>query len=266
MLSSTHFPHSKGSTGLVKIIATYNLKGGVGKTATAVNLAYSAQLAGARTLLWDLDPQGAASFYLKNKAKIKGGTERLLEKKRSLANIIRSTDYPRLDLIPADIRLRNFDSELIARKDGERRVGKLLAPIKRDYDVAFLDCPPSMSLVAENIFRTADRILVPIIPTPLSIRAYDQVKAFFLDNDFRSTKILPFFSMVDKRKKLHRELIVEFAKQHPELLPTYIPYASQIEQMGIHQAPVAAFSPNGVGARAFQALLSALLDRTALPI
>lgn len=248
----------------MKIFATYNLKGGVGKTATAVNLAYNAHLAGLRTVLWDLDPQGAASFYLRNKAKIKGGTEKLLEKKRSLNDIVRATDYEKLDLIPSDIRLRNFDSELLPRKDGDRRIGKLLSYIKRDYDVAFLDCPPSISTVAENVFGTADRILVPIIPTPLSIRAYQQMLDFFLNNDLKSSKLLPFFSMVDKRKKLHKELIIEFAKNHPELLQTYVPYASQIEQMGVHQAPVASFLPNGVGARAFEALFKALIDRTNL--
>lgn len=246
----------------MKIFATYNLKGGVGKTATAVNLAYNAHLAGVRTVLWDLDPQGAASFYLRNKAKIKGGTEKLLEKKRSLNDIVRATEYEKLDLIPADIRLRNFDSELLPRKDGDRRIGKLLSYIKQDYDVAFLDCPPSISTVAENVFRTADRILIPIIPTPLSIRAYEQVVNFFLDNDLKSSKLLPFFSMVDKRKKLHKELIIDFARNHPELLQTYIPYASQVEQMGVHQAPVASFAPKGVGARAFEALFQALIGRT----
>lgn len=250
----------------MKIFATYNLKGGVGKTAAAVNLAYNAHLAGVRTVLWDLDPQGAASFYLKNKAKIKGGTERLLEKKRSLGDIVLSTDYQSLDLIPADIRLRNFDSELLPRKDGDRRIGKLLSYIKRDYGAAFLDCPPSISTVAENVFRTADRILVPIIPTPLSIRAYEQVLKFFEQHELKSSKLLPFFSMVDKRKKLHKELITEFAQTHPELLPSYIPYVSQIEQMGIHRAPVGDFLPGGVGARAFEALFKALVDRSTLRV
>ena len=118
--------------------------------------------------------------------------------------------------------------------------------------------------MAENVFKTADRILVPIIPTPLSIRAYEQVMKFFLENDMKSSKLLPFFSMVDKRKKLHKELIIDFAKNHPELLQTYVPYASQIEQMGVHQAPVASFLPTGVGARAFEALFKALTDRSPL--
>ncbi|MGR8947058.1 MAG: ParA family protein [Gammaproteobacteria bacterium] len=249
----------------MKILATYNLKGGVGKTAAAVNLAYYAHVAGARTLIWDLDPQGAASFYFKAKARIKGGSERLLGKKREMSSIVRATDYANISLVPADIRLRNFDSELSPRKDGDRRIGKLLSYVKHDYDICFLDCPPSMSTVAENVFRSADRILVPIIPTPLSIRAYGHVREFFSGNDLNTSKLLPFFSMVDRRKKLHRQLIIDFAKQHPELLPTYIPYISQIEQMGIHQAPVGAFAPNGIGARAFGALFKAIADRTGLP-
>ena len=155
----------------MKILATYNLKGGVGKTAAAVNLAYFAHRAGARTLIWDLDPQGAASFYFKTKAKIKGGSERLLGKKREIESVVRSTDFDKLDLVPADIRLRNLDTELTPRKDGDRRIGKLLSQLRHNYDVAILDCPPSISTLAENVFRSADRILIPIIPTPLSIRA-----------------------------------------------------------------------------------------------
>ncbi|MEM7465279.1 MAG: AAA family ATPase [Pseudomonadota bacterium] len=249
----------------MKVIATYNLKGGVGKTAAAVNLAFLAYKAGARTLIWDLDPQGAASFYFKSPAKIKGGTDKLLGKKREISKIVKATDFDNLDLIPADIQLRNFDTDLHPRKDADRRIGKLLSQVKNNYDIVFLDCPPSMSTVAENVFRTSDRILIPIIPTPLSIRAYEQVSLFFAQNKLKASKLLPFFSMVDKRKKLHRELIIDFAKEHHELLQTYIPYASQIEQMGVHQAPVGAFSPNGIGSRAFDALFRALADRAALP-
>ena len=250
----------------MKILATYNLKGGVGKTAAAVNLAYFAHRAGARTLIWDLDPQGAASFYFKTKAKIKGGSERLLGKKREIEAVIRSTDFDKLDLVPADIRLRHLDTELTPRKDGDRRIGKLLSHLRHSYDVAILDCPPSISTLAENIFRTADRILIPIIPTPLSIRAYRQVHDFFVDSELKTSKLLPFFSMVDKRKKLHRELIIDFAKEHPELLPTYIPYISEIEQMGVHQAPVGAFAPSGIGAQAFSTLFKSVVNRASLPL
>lgn len=250
----------------MKILATYNLKGGVGKTAAAVNLAYFAHRAGARTLIWDLDPQGAASFYFKTKAKIKGGSERLLGKKREIESVVRSTDFDKLDLVPADIRLRNLDTELMPRKDGDRRIGKLLSQLRHNYDIAILDCPPSISTLAENVFRSADRILIPIIPTPLSIRAYKQVYEFFVDNELKTSKLLPFFSMVDRRKKLHRELIIDFAKEHPELLPTYIPYISEIEQMGVHQAPVAAFAPKGIGARAFATLFQSVVDRASLAL
>lgn len=85
----------------MKIIASYNIKGGVGKTATAVNLAYLAAAQGLRTLVWDLDPQGAASFYFRIKPRVKKGARGLIEKKRALDEVIKSTDYARLDLIPA---------------------------------------------------------------------------------------------------------------------------------------------------------------------
>ena len=104
----------------MKILALYNLKGGVGKTASAVNLAHLAALDGCRALLWDLDPQGATSFYCRVHPKLDGGRDVLFEKKRrgELGAQIRGTDTERLDLIPADFSLRPF---AIVGKNRRRR-------------------------------------------------------------------------------------------------------------------------------------------------
>src|SRR5487761_335268 len=135
----------------MKIYATYNIKGGVGKTTTAVNLAYLAAEAGLRTVLWDLDPQGAASFMFRVKPKVKGGGKALISGKRPLDDAIKGTDFDNLDLIPADFTYRNMDLLLDAgdpRPSGKpaRKLARLLAPLAADYDVVFLDCPPSVSL------------------------------------------------------------------------------------------------------------------------
>ena len=156
----------------VKVLATYNIKGGVGKTATSVNLAYLAAHEGAPTLVWDLDPQGAASFYFRIKPKIKGGGKRLVSGKRDLEDCIRGTDYEGLDLLPADFSYRNMDLFLEHTKKPERRLHQLLEPLAGEYDYVFLDCPPSISLVSENVFYAADAVLVPTIPTPLSLRTF----------------------------------------------------------------------------------------------
>ena len=247
----------------MKVIAIYNLKGGVGKTAAAVNLAYWSATSGYRSLLWDLDAQGAASCYLRVKTRIKGGAASLIERRKNLARACRNTEYNNLDLVPADFSYRNFDLELNDHKKADQRLKKLLSVIKPEYDLAWLDCAPNLSVVSENVFNMADYVLMPLIPTHLSVRAYDQVQKFCNKNGFK-VRLLPYFSMVDRRKRLHREIIVEFAGKHPDVLTSYIPYASQIEQMGTHRAPVNAYADNSVGGRAFSALWNALQQRLKL--
>ncbi len=167
----------------MKVLATYNIKGGVGKTATAVNLAYLAAREGAPTLVWDLDPQGAASFYFRIKPRIKGGGKRLVAGKSELEDCIRGTDYEDLDLLPADFSYRNMDLFLEQAKKPTHRLRKLLEPLAGEYDYVFLDCPPSISLVSENVFYAADAVLVPTIPTPLSLRTFRQIKKFLAAQD-----------------------------------------------------------------------------------
>ena len=93
----------------MKILATYNIKGGVGKTASAVNLAWMAARDGIPTLVWDLDPQAAATYYFRIKPKIKGGGRGLVSGKHALEDLIKGTDFEGLDLLPADFSYRHLD-------------------------------------------------------------------------------------------------------------------------------------------------------------
>ena len=148
----------------MKVVATYNIKGGVGKTSTAVNLAYLAARGGLRTLIWDLDPQGSATYLFRVKPKVKGGGTALVAGRRTLDEAIKGTDFDRLDLIPADFSYRHLDFDLDSTKRPTDRIRRLIAPLKDDYDVVILDCPPSVSLVSENIVHACDVLLVPLIP------------------------------------------------------------------------------------------------------
>ena len=246
------------------VCATYNIKGGVGKTSAAVNLAHLASINGYRTLVWDLDPQGAASFYLRGEPLGNLELDHLLDRKSGIAGAIRATDYSRLDLLPATLAYRNLDVTLSEFKNPTKRLGKLLAPLADQYDFAFLDCAPNLSVASENVFALADWLLIPIIPTPLSIRAYEQLQAFWAADGATITKFLPFFSMVDRRRQLQCQLVTSFAQMHPEVLPSFIPYASQVERMGEHRAPLSAFAPASPGARAFVALWQAICLRIAI--
>ncbi len=236
----------------VKIIAIYNIKGGVGKTATAVNLSFLASLDGANTLLWDLDPQGAASYYCKIKPKIKGGGKKLIQGKTDIDEAIKGTDYENLDLLPADFTYRNMDLFLEHTKKPLKRFNKLLDPFSEEYDYIFLDCPPSISAASESVFAAADILLVPTIPTTLSLRTYEQIRQFFKQQGIGQTKVLPFFVMVDRRKKMHRLIVQHPPSFMPSVLKSYIPYASEVEQMGVHRAPVSVFAAQSRAAKCYR--------------
>jgi chromosome partitioning protein len=140
----------------VKVLALYSIKGGVGKTTAAVNLSAEAARCGARVLLWDLDPQGAATFAFRIQQGFKGGAGRLVTKRGELARHVRETDVPGVHLVPADFSLRNLDLELDGAKHSTDRLRRLLAAQEDRYDVAILDCPPGISLSSEAVFVAAD--------------------------------------------------------------------------------------------------------------
>ncbi|MEM7350377.1 MAG: AAA family ATPase [Acidobacteriota bacterium] len=253
----------------MKVFALYNIKGGVGKTASSVNLSFLAALSGARVLIWDLDPQGAASFYFRIKAKIKGGGEKLLKKKNRgrLHREIRGTDFDGLDLVPADFSYRNLDLALDATKNSRRCLSRLLEPLAEDYDFVVLDCAPSISLTTESIFAATDVLLVPTIPTPLSMRTLVQLDRHLRRDGPDGLNAWPFLCMVDRRRKLHRETSELLAtndyrfRRTSELLTSQIPYSSLIEQMGHHRAPLHAFAYRSAPAKAYMSLWREILER-----
>jgi cellulose biosynthesis protein BcsQ len=130
----------------------------------------------------------------------------------------------------------------------------VLKPLQKEYDLIILDCPPTINILAENIFNATDVMLVPLIPTTLSIRTYKQMLEFFAEQPRKKTAIAPFLSMVDRRKKLHRELAAELPDQVDGLLVNQIPYLSQVEQMGVHRAPLPEFAPSSRAAAAYRNL------------
>lgn len=136
--------------------ALYSLKGGVGKTAAAVNVAWEAAQAGRKVLLWDLDPQGAATWYLKADQARSELAAKVLSGKSPLGRFIRKTDYPGLQVIPADVSYRHIDSLLDQTKKHKKLLRRLLAPFSEDYQLIVLDCPPSMSRLAAAVMQACD--------------------------------------------------------------------------------------------------------------
>ncbi len=248
----------------MKIFATYNIKGGVGKTSAAVNLAYFAAREGYRVLLWDLDPQGAATFLFRVRPRVKGGGEALIKGTRLLDVAIKATDYDNLDLLPADFTYRNLDLMLDGAKKPTRKLASLLTPLRSDYDVIFLDCPPSISLLSESVLGAADLLVVPLIPTTLSVNTLDQLTAFLADLSGPQPAVLAFFSMLDQRKSLHRQISRDLPAGRADFAATTIPALSVIERMSVQRAPVAASAPRTLAARRYGELWKEARDRAGL--
>jgi chromosome partitioning protein len=244
----------------VKVAATYSIKGGVGKTSTAVNVAFEAARAGARVLVWDLDPQGAATYVFRVRPKVRGGSRKLVGSDGDLARHIRGSDLSPVHVVPADFSLRHLDLHLEGTKRPTERLATLLEPVQDHYDLAILDCPPSISLASESVFGAADVLLVPVVPATLASRTLTQL-VDFLDDQVEAPDVLPLLSMVDRRRKQHRELVEQLGAEWPELLRTVIPSAAVIERMGLERAPVGVFAPSTPATRAYRALWAEVATR-----
>ena len=237
----------------MKVLATYSIKGGVGKTTSAVNLAYEAAHAGARVIVWDLDPQAAATYFLRAKPRLKGGAAELVGKQGELERHIRSTEFESINVIAADFSMRNLDVRLDDLKKPVERFAALLEPIADEYDVALLDCAPSISVASESVFGAADALLVPTIPTPLSERTLVQLAEFLADWK-HPPLVLPFVSMIDRRRTLQRDIADRLHADWPDFLPTEIPNASIIEQMSTRRGPVGALAGGSSAAASYRQL------------
>jgi cellulose biosynthesis protein BcsQ len=238
----------------LKSIALYSIKGGVGKTAACVNLAHLAAASRGPALLCDLDPQGSSTFYYRIQPKPNYNSRKFLKGGRKIDKAIRGTDFEGLDLLPADLSYRHMDIQLSEYSKSKGRLRKLLNDLDGQYRTIFLDCPPNLTLVSENIFEAADVILVPLIPTTLSLLTYRKLDAFFKQKGLDREKLHPFFSMVEPRKKMHRQAIREIMNGGIEVLKTFIPYNAEVEKMGLYRAPLTYRRPATIAAAAFNKL------------
>lgn len=230
----------------------------MGKTATAVNLAYAASLQGCSTLLCDIDPQGASSYYFRVRPKKKFNSKKLLN--GDFEKFIRGTDFEKLDLLPAHFSLRNLDIMLDKRADNSTAIRDILSPFAGEYDVAILDCPPNLTLLSENIIRSADMVITPVIPTTLSILALEQLLKLFKKIEIDKKKIHAFFSMAEKRKSMHVSTILKY-KKYKIFMKTIIPFMAEVEKMGIYRKPVGAGGGRSIAALAYDRLWREVVKR-----
>ncbi|GLS27631.1 ParA family protein [Marinibactrum halimedae] len=238
----------------MKVIACYSMKGGVGKTATSVNIAYWAARTGNRTLLIDLDPQGASSFYFKVSSVRKNWSKRFFDAYEHLVGQIKATEFMNLDIIPAQINFRKFDVMLSQLARRKTRLKKVLSGLDKEYDFIVLDCPPSIGHLAEAIFEASHAIFVPVIPSTLSERTFEQLHDFFTQNGYASKRIVPFFSMVQRQKNMHRNTMERLRRQYKRFLKVSIPFSTDVEKMGEFRGPLDTFAKSRPANKAYYAL------------
>lgn len=243
----------------MKTIAIYSLKGGVGKTSTSVNLARVFAKLGYKTLLWDLDSQGASSFYFNIKQK-EQNLKKILNNKESLDKYIKGSDYVNLDIMPADFAYRNIDLLINEAKKSKKSLKLALKDVEKDYDIVILDSPPTISALSNSIFYASDIILSPVIPTTLSVLTHNQLIEHFKSEELDLEILFAFFSMVDIRKTLHKETMTAL-KQNPKFLKQLIPFASTIERMGVHKAPVCEYEPNSIASKCYFDLTKEIISK-----
>ena len=246
-------------------LALYSNKGGVGKTAAAVNLSYLAAQNGTKTLICDLDPQASATYYFRVKPKLKSGPKGFVKGAKGIYKSVKGTDFENLDILPADFSLRKLDVLYSRFGKSKMRLRKMLYPFASEYRLIILDCPVTIGILAENILNAADYTLVPMIPTTLSVRTYNQLLAFCKKRGYDVAKIFPFFSMVDRHKKMHRELLLSLPKDFRGVLQSFVPYLAQIEKMGIYRAPVSVYAPKSLASRSYQNLWSKVQKKILSP-
>lgn len=250
----------------MKIIAVAGLKGGVGKTSTAVNLAALAASRGWRTVLWDIDAQGAVEQCVTIADPTDTGPNAdvvsdLAKSGSALLDRARPTTIGGLSVVTGDSSLRGLDRTASKRRT-RKRLRSNLEAMRNRVDVLVVDSPPGIGDAFELLANLADIVILPTEPAPLAINALRGIEP--LVRERTPAHPMAVLSMVDERKPMHRRMLGELAGD-PSFATAAIPYSSAVERMGETRIPTVVHSPNSLAAQRYGALWAELAALLGLP-
>ena len=252
-----------------RAIACTNQKGGVGKTTTVVNLASYLALAGDRVLVIDLDPQGNATSGLGLDRSGASSVYDAVMDDAALITLIKPTTVPSLDVVPSSIALAGAEVELAPLEQRERRLARLLEPIRELYDHILIDCPPSLGLLTVNALTAADATLIPIQCEYYALEGLTQLLATIgLVRDHLNPRLEidgAVLTMFDARTNLSADVAGE-VRTHlgDRVYRTVIPRSVRLSEAPSHGKPIHAYAPESRGAVAYRELAAEFRARASL--
>lgn len=252
---------------MTKIIAITNQKGGVGKTTSAINIAYYLAKSGKKTLLIDLDPQGNATSGLGvDKGNIEHSVIDLIASGATIETVAQPTAHKRLSLVPTTSHLANTEVELAS---SDKKFVRLREALRKasEYDYIVIDSPPSLSLLTVNALVAADYVLLPVQAEFYALEGLGQLLETMklvrkgLNPTLELLGVL--VTMLDSRTTLSQQVHQEIQKHFPgKVFKATIPRNIRLAEAPSHGLPIGAYERWSKGARAYKAASKEIMERT----
>lgn len=251
-----------------RIIAFTNQKGGVGKTTTCVNMSAYMALMGKKVLIVDVDPQGNASSGLgQDKAKDSKSIYDIISGNAEPEDVVRKTEIPGLDIIPANIDLAGVEVELVYMKERENVLKKALNKIRNSYDYITIDCPPSLALLTVNALTAADGVIIPIQCEFFALEGLSQlmntirlVKKTMLNPKLSIEGVV--LTMREGRSNLGRQVAEEIGKFFgSSVFNTTIPRNVRLAEAPSYGKPIYLYDKSCQGSLAYLKLTEEYFDK-----
>jgi len=254
--------------GPARVIAMVNQKGGVGKTTSTINLGAALAELGRRVLMVDFDPQGAlsAGFGVNPHELDTTVYTVMMDRKTDVREAIRATEFPNMDLLPANIDLSAAEVQLVNEVAREQVLSSALKKVKDDYDVVLIDCQPSLGLLTVNALTAADGVIIPLICEFFALRAVallvDSIEKVQdrLNPDLRIDGVLA--TMFDSRTLHSKEVLARIVDAFGDkVFDTVIKRTVKFPDATVSAEPILTYAPTHTGAIAYRELAKELIER-----